>query len=74
MKTLLIGIARYRKMKARTLKIARGERKVKADEPKVWFTSPGARSSLTVALALDMLGRRLISSLFLISLIDFFPA
>ena len=39
MKTLLIGVASYKKMKARTLEIARGERKLKADEPKVWFTS-----------------------------------
>ena len=39
MKTLLIGIASYKRMKARTLEIARGEHKVARDEPKVWFTS-----------------------------------
>ena len=39
MKTLLVGIASYKKMKERTLEIARGQRKVKRDEPKVWFTS-----------------------------------
>lgn len=39
MKTLMIGIARYEDMKERTLQIARGERKVKRGEPKVWFTS-----------------------------------
>ena len=39
MKTLLVGIASYKTMKKRTLEIARGERKVKRDEPKVWFTS-----------------------------------
>src|SRR5438132_7402197 len=39
MKTLLIGIASYKNMKARTLEIARGERRAKDDEPKVWFTS-----------------------------------
>ncbi len=39
MKTLLIGIASYETMKERAMEIARGERKVKSDEPKVWFTS-----------------------------------
>jgi predicted transcriptional regulator len=39
MKTLLIGIASYKRMKERTLEIARGEHKVTRDEPKVWFTS-----------------------------------
>ena len=39
MKTLLIGIAGYDRMKKRTLEIARGERKIKRGEPKVWFTS-----------------------------------
>ncbi len=39
MKTLLIGIASYEDMKERTLQIARGQRKVKRGEPKVWFTS-----------------------------------
>ena len=39
MKTLLVGIASYKKMKERTLEIAGGRRKVKRDEPKVWFTS-----------------------------------
>lgn len=39
MKTLKIGIASYEKMKERTMAIARGRLKPKADEPKVWFTS-----------------------------------
>ena len=39
MKTLKIGIASYENMKARTMAIARGELKPKANEPKVWFTS-----------------------------------
>ena len=39
MKTLLVGIASYKNMKKRTLEIARGERRVKRDEPSVWFTS-----------------------------------
>ena len=39
MTTLKVGIASYEEMKARTLAVARGERHVEADEPKVWFTS-----------------------------------
>ena len=39
MTTLKVGIASYEEMKARTMAVARGERRVKADEPKVWFTS-----------------------------------
>ncbi|MGB5087294.1 MAG: helix-turn-helix domain-containing protein [Methylocystis silviterrae] len=39
MKILRIGIAPYEDMKARTMAIARGELKPKADEPKLWFTS-----------------------------------
>ena len=39
MKTLNIGIAGYDQMKARTMAIARGERKPAKGEPIVWFTS-----------------------------------
>ena len=39
MTTLKVGIASYEEMKARTMAVARGERRVAADEPKVWFTS-----------------------------------
>jgi predicted transcriptional regulator len=39
MTTLKVGIASYEEMKARTMAIARGERRVKPGEPKVWFTS-----------------------------------
>jgi len=39
MKTLKVGIASYEDMKARTMAIARGERKPRRNEPKVWFTS-----------------------------------
>ena len=39
MRALKIGIASYEEMKARTLRIARGEQRVKPGEPKVWFTS-----------------------------------
>jgi predicted transcriptional regulator len=37
--TLKVGIADYEEMKARTLRIARGEERGGPDEPKVWFTS-----------------------------------
>jgi predicted transcriptional regulator len=39
MRTLRVGIASYKEMKARTFAIARGEYKPTAGEPKVWFTS-----------------------------------
>lgn len=39
MTTLKVGIASYKDMKARTMAVARGEQRVAADEPKVWFTS-----------------------------------
>jgi predicted transcriptional regulator len=39
MTTLKVGIASYEEMKARTMAVARGERRIGADEPKVWFTS-----------------------------------
>jgi predicted transcriptional regulator len=39
MTTLKVGIASYEEMKVRTMAVARGERRVSADEPKVWFTS-----------------------------------
>src|SRR2546423_10839911 len=39
MTTLKIGIASYEQMKARTMAVARGERRVAAGEPQGWFTS-----------------------------------
>ena len=39
MTTLRVGIASYEEMKARTLAVARGERRLVPNEPKVWFTS-----------------------------------
>ena len=39
MTTLKVGIATYAEMKARTLAVARGERRVSPGEPKVWFIS-----------------------------------
>lgn len=39
MRSSKVGIASYEEMKARTMAIARGERRVAPGEPKVWFTS-----------------------------------
>ena len=39
MKTLKIGIASYKDLKARTMAIAQGKLKPKPGDPKVWFTS-----------------------------------
>lgn len=39
MKAIVIGIMPQEKIRARMLAIARGERKPKPGEPKVWFTS-----------------------------------
>ena len=39
MKTLLVGVAGYERMKARTMAIARRQHKPANEEPKVWFTS-----------------------------------
>lgn len=39
MTILRVGIADYEEMKARTLRIARGEEELTENAPKVWFTS-----------------------------------
>ena len=39
MTTLKVGIASYEEMKARTMAVVRGEKRVAAGDPKVWFTS-----------------------------------
>lgn len=39
MTTLKVGIANFEEMKERTLAVARGDRRIVPDEPKVWFTS-----------------------------------
>lgn len=39
MTTLKVGIADYEEMKARTMRVARGEEKPTPDDPQVWFTS-----------------------------------
>ena len=55
MTTLKVGIASYEEMKARTLAIARGEHRVAADEPKVWFTSTESFAKVLSAGNRDLL-------------------
>jgi predicted transcriptional regulator len=53
--TLKVGIASYEEMKARTLDIARGERKAGSDEPKIWFTSTESFAKVLSAGNRDLL-------------------
>jgi predicted transcriptional regulator len=55
MTTLKIGIASYDEMKARTMAVARGERRVAAGEPKVWFTSTESFAKVLSAGNRDLL-------------------
>lgn len=55
MTTLKVGIASYDEMKARTLAIARGEHRVAAGEPKVWFTSTESFAKVLSAGNRDLL-------------------
>ena len=55
MTTLKVGIASYDEMRARTLAIARGEHRVDAGEPKVWFTSTESFAKVLSAGNRDLL-------------------
>lgn len=55
MTTLKVGIASYEEMKARTLAVARGERRVTKSEPKVWFTSTESFAKILSAGNRDLL-------------------
>ena len=55
MTTLKVGIASYDDMKARTMAVARGERRVAPDEPKVWFTSTESFAKVLSAGNRDLL-------------------
>lgn len=55
MTTLKVGIADYEKMKARTLRIARGEERPTARDPKVWFTSTESFAKVLSAGNLELL-------------------
>jgi predicted transcriptional regulator len=53
--TLKVGIASYEEMKARTIQIARGERRPAQGEPKVWFTSTESFAKVLSAGNRDLL-------------------
>ena len=53
--TLKAGIASYEEMKARTVALARGERRLAAGEPKVWFTSTESFAKVLSAGNRDLL-------------------
>ncbi len=55
MTTLKVGIASYEEMKARTMAVARGERRVAPGEPKVWFTSTESFAKILSAGNREML-------------------
>ena len=55
MTTLKVGIASYEDMKARTMAVARGERRIASDEPKVWFTSTESFAKVLSAGNRDLL-------------------
>ncbi len=55
MTTLKVGIASYEEMKTRTMAVARGERRVAAEEPKVWFTSTESFAKVLSAGNCDLL-------------------
>jgi predicted transcriptional regulator len=53
--TLKVGIATYEEMKALTLAIARGQRRLAPDEPRVWFPSTESFAKLLSASNRDLL-------------------
>jgi len=55
MSTLKVGIASYDEMKALTLAIARGQRKLSAREPRAWFPSTESFSKVLSAGNRDLL-------------------
>lgn len=55
MTTLKVGIASYEDMKARTMAVARGDRRIAPDEPKVWFASTESFSKVLSAGNRDLL-------------------
>jgi predicted transcriptional regulator len=55
MTTLKVGIASYDEMKALTLAIARGQRKLGPEEPRVWFPSTESFAKVLSAGNRDLL-------------------
>src|SRR5271155_343557 len=56
MTTLKVGIASYGEMKGRTMAVPRGEHRIAADEPKVWFTSTESFAKILSAGNRELLG------------------
>ncbi len=56
MSTLKVGIASYDEMKALTMAIARGKRKLAPQEPRVWFPSTESFAKVLSAGNRDLLG------------------
>jgi len=55
MSTLKVGIASYDEMKALTLAVARGQRKLAPSEPRVWFPSTESFAKILSAGNRDLL-------------------
>ena len=55
MSTLKVGIASYNEMKAMTLAIARGQRKLTPREPRIWFPSTESFAKVLSAGNRDLL-------------------
>lgn len=55
MSTLKVGIASYDEMKALTLAVARGQRKLSPQEPRVWFPSTESFAKILSAGNRDLL-------------------
>jgi predicted transcriptional regulator len=55
MSTLKVGIASYEEMKALTLAVARGRRRLAPDEPRVWFPSTESFAKVLSAANRDLL-------------------
>ncbi len=55
MTTLKVRIASYEDMTARTMAVARGERHIAPDGPKVWFTSTESFAKVLSASNRDLL-------------------
>ncbi len=53
--TLRVGIASYAEMKARTMAVARGHRRIARNEPRVWFLSTESFAKVLSAGNRDLL-------------------
>jgi predicted transcriptional regulator len=54
--TLKVGVASYKEMKARTMAVTRGKRRVTADKPKLWFISTESFAKVLSAGNRELLG------------------